>query len=108
MSQTPREALEQIYGVGAFESFVRELRENVSQSQDAPHTDNRSWDEKRMADPHKVVKRDEEAKKVADKPILTGDPEWDAMELAETADDKEPLVLWGDERDAQQKNQHNS
>ena len=32
-----------------------------------------------------------EAEKIADKPFLTGDPEWDAVELAETDPNREPF-----------------
>ena len=33
----------------------------------------------------------EKAVELADKPKLTGDPEWDAIEVEETAEDREPF-----------------
>lgn len=36
---------------------------------------------------------DEAARQIADKPQLTGDPEWDAMELAETDPARDPLKV---------------
>jgi len=36
---------------------------------------------------------DEAAVSIADTPHLTGDPEWDAIELAETNPTKEPLKV---------------
>lgn len=35
------------------------------------------------------------AAEVADKPNLTGDPEWDAIELAETDPTREPVTIVG-------------
>jgi len=37
------------------------------------------------------ARTDTEAASIADTPHLTGDPEWDAIELAETDPMKEPL-----------------
>lgn len=45
------------------------------------------------ASPKTEVKRDADAAKLADSPHLTGDPEWDEIELAETAPDKPPLTM---------------
>jgi hypothetical protein len=39
----------------------------------------------------KRIRTDEEARRIADTPVLTGDPELDAIELAETAYDR-PLL----------------
>lgn len=47
--------------------------------------------EKRLDDRTGQIRTDDEARALADTPHLTGDPEWDAIELAETSPDKPPL-----------------
>jgi hypothetical protein len=50
----------------------------------------------RISEPSKPIVRvvtGEEAQAIADKPHLTGNPEWDRIELEETNPDKEPLDL---------------
>ena len=44
----------------------------------------RSAEDAPEADGQGVVRTDEAAAEIADTPLLTGDPEWDAVEMSET------------------------
>ena len=53
--------------------------------------DARAEKEKEKPEEPFTTRTDEEARRLADTPHLTGDPEWDAVELAETNPDR-PLL----------------
>jgi hypothetical protein len=67
LSLTLREAAEQVFGMQALERITAE-RSKVRDPDD----------------PEFIDRNDDEARLIADTPHLTGDPEWDALELAET------------------------
>lgn len=77
-SLTLREAAEQVFEQRAFGLFMDKRAEK----------DKDRFDED---DPFFETRTDEEARTLADTPHLTGDPEWDAIELAET-DPTRPLL----------------
>jgi hypothetical protein len=81
LSLTAREAVEQLNGLTAIEllsaeRMVREAEEPQTQILNDPRG-----------------RTDEVAVSIADTPHLTGDPEWDAIELAETDPMREPLRI---------------
>lgn len=83
MALTLREALSQVLSLDALAQRREEVRKRLMKG-------------RRMMDLDEPgeggeVKRDSEAAKLADTPHLTGDPEWDAIELAET-DPSKPLL----------------
>lgn len=79
LSLTLKEAAEQVFEQEAFKTYARERW----RSQNPEFED---WGE-----PEVETHTGEAAKKIADTPHLTGDPEWDAIELAET-DPRRPLL----------------
>jgi hypothetical protein len=81
---TLREAIEQLFGMQA-------VRQHLQQQEGDEPEDLRGWEEKRRGPPLRTVREDDEARKLADMPHLTGDPEWDAVELAETDPSRSPL-----------------
>jgi hypothetical protein len=80
LSLTIKDAGEQILELIAFSEYRKSLSEKL-EDQDSD-------------DGQFKVRTDEEARNIADTPMLTGDPEFDAMELAETAETK-PLLSEG-------------
>lgn len=78
---TINEALEQVLAIQALELRRREAKERALRGLGG------KWDQ---MPPQAEVRRDADAAKLADTPHLTGDPEWDAIELAETAPDRVP------------------
>lgn len=79
LSLSIREAIEQVNGIAA-------IREHIADHTKRP----RSFDDQRV----EVREREgDEAKAVADVPHLTGDPEWDAIELEETDPTRPPLKV---------------
>lgn len=76
-----REALEWIAAANAVEEIANESRKKREREQ-ARY---------KLGDTEVTVRSDEEARKLADTPHLTGDPEWDAIELAAT-DASRPLL----------------
>ena len=86
---TEREALEQILMVHAAKSIKAEWEKEK--------LDKVKTEIEQMIDPTKPMKPvvktviGLDAEKIADEPRLTGDPEWDAVELAETNPNKEPI-----------------
>lgn len=81
LSLTVKEVGEQLLETAAFSSYRESL---IREPSDDHISDNGRF----------RVRTDEEAKNIADTPLLTGDPEWDAIELAETAETK-PLLSEG-------------
>ena len=79
-----REALEWIAAANAVEELANEARKKQEREQ-AKY---------KLGDTEVTVRSDEEAQKLADTPHLTGDPEWDAIELAAT-DPSRPLIEKG-------------
>lgn len=92
-----REALEQIHGVAAIEHVIAERtsknRQQYPRQPSADDFDDLRAELNRASQPEMHTRTDEEARSIADKPNLTGDPEWDALELAETDPGKEPLQV---------------
>jgi len=80
LSLTIKEAGELILELVAFSEYRKSLQ---------VQSDDHISDDGRFS-----VRTDEEARNIADTPMLTGDPEFDAMELAETAETK-PLLSEG-------------
>lgn len=78
LSLTIKEAGEQILELAAFSEYKKSLRVNDQVSDDGRFR----------------IRTDEEGKNIADTPLLTGDPEFDAIELAETAETN-PLLSEG-------------
>ena len=75
LSLTLREAAEQVFEQTAFSSYMKKRA-----GQKAP-----AWrDVDEWAAPEVETVTGEEAERIADVPHLTGDAEWDAVELAET------------------------
>ena len=87
MSLTLRGAAEQLFGLRALAEIRAE--QELTEAAAAPRHVNH-FDEN--APPEVVVRDDEEARALADTPHLTGDPEWDAVELAETDPTRAPLA----------------
>jgi hypothetical protein len=108
---TAREALEQVHGVAAIEQLAHEAQQARKPAAPAAHTkvpqlppmsqpQPRFIGGKDLSDvlpqqAEMVTKRGPEAQAIADVPHLTGDPEWDALELAETDPSKPPLKIVG-------------
>jgi hypothetical protein len=91
LQATEREAIEHVFGLAAVEQIVYEAskpteRRTQSEADWAEHMQD-------LREPEVEVVEGEEAAPLADKPHLTGDPEWDALELAETDPGKTPLVV---------------
>ena len=82
LSLTLREAAEQVFEQTAFTTFMRNRVDKK-----APVW--RDIDEGAAPEVETVTGKD--AERIADVPHLTGDPEWDAVELAET-DPTRPLL----------------
>ena len=80
MSLTLREAIEQLLGMNAIQEYLEEQRDN--QDSDTPL--HQLLDRDGHGPPDVTVRTGEEARKLADTPHLTGDPEWDEIELRET------------------------
>lgn len=85
MALTPREALTQVLAIEALAQRREEARKRAMKGR-------RMFDLDEPPTPGET-KRDSEAQKLADTPHLTGDPEWDAVELAETDPSKAPLTM---------------
>lgn len=83
MSLTPHEAIGQVHALSAWAELQEEQRERAKHLRDM-------MDDKPVQ-VQATVLRGADAEKIADVPHLTGDPEWDAMELAET-DPSKPLL----------------
>jgi len=79
LSLTLKEAAEQVFEQEAFKTYAREKHRTAN-------PEFQDWGE-----PEVETVTGDAAKKVADVPHLTGDPEWDAIELAET-DPRRPLL----------------
>lgn len=78
---TVREAMELIHGATALDEVIADrLREKE-----------KTQTKMRLGDTEVTVRRDDEARKLADTPHLTGDPEWDAIELAATDPSRPPI-----------------
>lgn len=84
LALTPREALEQVFAV---EALAQRRLDAIKRARHGYATFDRD------APPETEVRRDEDARKLADTPHLTGDPEWDAVELAETDPSRPPLTM---------------
>jgi len=83
---TPKEALEHVRGIAAVEAIRSAKSEDAWRSRLPP--------ELRARLPvRSSVLTDTKSQQLADTPHLTGDPEWDAIELAETDPSKEPLRI---------------
>lgn len=74
------DALEQIYARQALDEAVAKRIEDARKKQEEGETESN-------------IRTDDKARAIADAPMLTGDPEFDAVELAETAEDREPLKV---------------
>lgn len=83
---TAKEALEQVRGVAAIESIRNDRTEAAMRSRLPPEMRDR-------LPARASVLTDAKSQQLADTPHLTGDPEWDAIELAETDPSKEPLRI---------------
>jgi hypothetical protein len=79
LSLTVRDAVEQLNGLQALDMERQKADTKIAKQQ--------------SGQPFETVEGEEGAS-IADKPHLTGDPEWDAVELAETHPTKE-LVISG-------------
>lgn len=96
-----REALEQIHGVAAIEQVIAERTERAQPKSRGPRPEDfdalrgelEAHRDDLPSQPEMQTRTGEEARSIADKPHLTGDPEWDALELAETDPSKEPLQV---------------
>jgi hypothetical protein len=86
LSLTLKEAAEQVFEQQAFSDWVEEQREKREKERNADDDPYRDFDA-----PRAVTRTDAEARALADTPHLTGDPEWDAIELAETDPNRAPL-----------------
>jgi len=84
-----REAAEQLFGLQALDDYNEERRKETPA--DGDETDERSFEEKQRGPALSTVRDDDEARSIADTPHLTGDPEFDAIELAETDPSRLPL-----------------
>ena len=80
LSLTLREAAEQIFEKQAFAEFMEKRAEKEEAEA-----------ERDPEEPQFKTRTDPEAQKLADTPHLIGDPEWDAVELAETDPTRPPL-----------------
>jgi hypothetical protein len=69
-----KEAAEQVFSMIAVGSYLENRRKRIEEQR------TRELDD----DEQKTTRYGDDAKALADKPHLTGDPEWDAIELAET------------------------
>jgi hypothetical protein len=93
---TVRDAIEHVHGVTAVELLARDSRPRPQAP--APPGQPRFLGGKNLLDAdlepvQATVRAGAEGSKVADTPHLTGDPEWDALELAETDPTKAPLKI---------------
>jgi len=79
LSLTAREVAEQLNGLAAIDMLRAERVESEIEQT------------KILSDPR--ARTDENAASIADTPHLTGDPEWDAIELSETDPMKERLRI---------------
>ena len=87
---TAREALEHINGMIAIDQIMAErVKERTQYDVERAHFEKHGLD----LPPKIETKMGKEAQAVADAPHLTGDPEWDALELAETDPTKPPLQI---------------
>ena len=88
---TAREALEHINGMIAIE----QIRADHSKRRDSAAEVERAQLEAMGLSPQARIetKTGADARAIADKPHLTGDPEWDALELAETDPTRPPLQI---------------
>lgn len=85
LSLTAHEALEQVEAREALADIRAEARRRKKHAEDF-------FEDKPVVSEKKLI-TGKEAEQIADKPHLTGDPEWDAIELAETDPNKAPLAL---------------
>ncbi len=87
---TPREAYEQVRMVTAIKRLkAQAITEGMQNATAAAQVDP-------YGGPSKPVVKTVmgfDAEKIADKPLLTGDPEWDAVEREETAEFREPFDI---------------
>lgn len=89
-----REALEAVRGVVAIENIASGQSRSSRTRDDALSVEDRRFlsgstsDVLRSGAGGKVVQTTD-----ADRPMLTGDPEWDALELEETDPSQEPLKI---------------
>lgn len=83
---TAREALEQVRGVAVVEAIRSDRTADALRSRLPPELRDR-------LPARASVRNDPASQRLADTPRLTGDPEWDAIELAETDPSKEPLRI---------------
>lgn len=84
LSLTLREAAEQVFAQNAVREYLREKQERIESHSHVDPYDFSSQPEVKTA-------KGEKARKLADRPHLTGDPEFDAIELAETDPTRAPL-----------------
>ena len=81
---------ERVLALTPFEALEHVLAMQVLNEREADSIERRTGS---PTNPKTEVRRDADAAKMADTPHLTGDPEWDEVELAETAPDKPPLTM---------------
>lgn len=81
MQATIREALEAVYGMTAIEMRTEDSKKRKTGTEKAFVSQAADGE---MIEVHATVDTSKEAAAFADTPHLTGDPEWDAMELEET------------------------
>ncbi len=94
MRATVREALEQIHGITAIELLATGgPQQQTGKSPMRVRRYGLGGDDATESTGGTSIHRDDTAKAKADAPHLTGDPEWDALEMAETDPGKEPLVI---------------
>jgi hypothetical protein len=78
---TVREALEFIHASVALAEVTEDARKELAKKRVRS----------KLGDTEVEVRTDEEARKLADTPLLTGNPEWDAIELAATDPSRPPI-----------------
>lgn len=96
MRATAREAIEHVHGITAIEQLALPKLPGLPGAGAQTHGEFLGGDAASIIDstPTEAVERnDDEARAFADTPHLTGDPEWDALELAETDPSKPPLQI---------------
>lgn len=90
MSLTAREAMTHVIAKQAVEDIASD---RLKERRAAEEAKERRFNTNTLGPikPEVSVRRGSEAQRIADEPLLTGDPEWDAIELAAT-DPSKPLL----------------